>query len=940
MSLEPKSKAGAFEVCSACEGLGARGRFCVACAQCHGAGVFWVAPSGARYFWGENTRGGSLLAYHLRQKMRLALGVLTRVLTLTLLLYGLYFFLGRNFTWSAVQLSETSVFFDPFAGRLDWLWAGGKNLGKAMFSAWQERSVGALAFWAGLGGLMLLRYCKWLERGVGKPLRPFSAPLRAAWDPEESPFSHAQDISAYASSDTLDLLRLTLSLAYTRSTRPTPFHLGLALPHSAHFRRLLERAEINPAKWEEFLNEQISKQPSAALASREKLRAEVRLTVELKKLILRAWLEALRMGMERIEPEALAVALMDDERVTKFFHLHKLVAEDMRVITLWMRSQREAKRQRADSALRAHKVTNRAWTSRVTPDLDRFSYDLTHVARSGELGYVVKRERELGELMRILSRSGLNNALLLGDEGSGRDSIVKNLASLMVCDAVSPALQDKRLVVLDTTMLMAGASLEGELELRLSRLIGDLAGSANIVLYLPDLHNLTLAGSERDFDAAKILAPVLSTATFQVIGSTDFVNYHRYIEPRADLAGSFEIVRVEELSDAESLKVLAISAGLIERNEAVFVTYGALQSALRLSKRYINNRLLPGKAVDLLAETVAEVKRRGGTAVREEDVAGIVTDKTGIPVSDAPDVEAVKLLHLEERLHQRVIGQDNAVKEVAAALRRARVGMKKLNRPVGSFLFLGPTGVGKTELAKALAEVYFGSETAMIRLDMSEYQTVETVEKILGSDESASATERGGYLTEAVKHRPFSLILLDEIEKAHRQVLNIFLQVLDDGRLTDSLGRTVDFTNTIIIATSNVGSEQVAKVFVQEGDNARLLEMLSPYMLQHFSPEFLNRFTAQIVFHSLSEEDIRQILFLQLEKIAANLYAAQGIKLILEAGALSYLAKIGYSAEYGARHLERTLQEKLENLIAVRVLSGEIKRTDTLRVSAEDLNKL
>jgi ATP-dependent Clp protease ATP-binding subunit ClpA len=388
---------------------------------------------------------------------------------------------------------------------------------------------------------------------------------------------------------------------------------------------------------------------------------------------------------------------------------------------------------------------------------------------------------------------------------------------------------------------------------------------------------------------------------------------------------------------------LAIQAGMIEAREGVIMTYGAIKTAVELSKRYIPDRLLPGKAIDLLSETAVEVRRRGaGSVLRDEDVMEVITEKTGIPLTNINANEAEKLLQLEENLHSRVIGQEQAIKSVASAIRRVRVGMKMQNRPVGTFLFLGPTGVGKTELAKALAEVYYGDENAMIRLDMSEYQTVSSVEKLIGYSSSDSGdTGSGGILTEAVKHKPFSLILLDELEKANKNVLNVFLQVFDDGRLTDNLGRTVDFTNCIIIATSNAGSAATRKIFVDEKtDNARIFEMIEPYLLQFFAPEFLNRFTDKIIFRSLTQQDLSSIARLQIKNLAARLDKAQGIKIDISEDAISYLVDAGYSAEYGARYLQRTMQEKLENLIAVKFLKGDIKRGQTFRIEAEDLKSL
>ncbi|NCU27688.1 ATP-dependent Clp protease ATP-binding subunit, partial [Candidatus Nomurabacteria bacterium] len=355
----------------------------------------------------------------------------------------------------------------------------------------------------------------------------------------------------------------------------------------------------------------------------------------------------------------------------------------------------------------------------------------------------------------------INRAVARKREGSGRTSIVRSLANRMVHDEVLPTLRDKRLVVLDIGALVSGARAGGDLELRIREVLEDMGKSGNIILYIPDIHNIAAAGSGEGFDASKVLAPILSQNLFQIIGSTDYINYHRYIESRSDFAESFDVIKVEELSEEDTLKVVAINAGLIEAQEGVIMTYGAIKKAVELSKRYITDKLLPGKAVDLLAETAVEVRSRGeGAFLRDEDIMKVITEKTGIPLNNINFNEAEKLLNLEGDLHERVIGQEAAVKSVASAIRRVRVGMKMQNRPIGTFLFLGPTGVGKTELAKALAEVYYGSENSMIRIDMSEYQTVESVEKLIGYSSENSEYGLGGILTEAVKKQPFSLILL------------------------------------------------------------------------------------------------------------------------------------------------------------------------------------
>ncbi len=915
------------------------------CPNCAGGGVFLRVRGAGDYYWGQDIQGSYSFLRSLGRAFKSSAQILSYSLALLSLIYGLYFIVSNNGDFwtdykenmAALKLADGDVSGFFFAA----IYYFCLGIFEAFGVIFRERGFGPLFFWTGIAGAMYLYYfAKTFDVSrkeinfKGKEFSPF-------FDDNPVPLKNPVDISSFASVSTMEILKKSLDLAHDRVQIPGAFHLGKVLLEEDGVRLLLKRLEIDTKAFGSYLEESIGNLPQDG---RYQQKQGTVMSPEMKKMAISALYESLIAGFDMIEPEALFLSLLCHPELEKYFHDRKLDVEDIRSAVLWTRQLgniRVPSRSNRPQKVR-HVIMNKAWTARTTPELDQFSYDLTDRARSGLTGPVVGRSRELDELMRILERTSQNNALLIGEEGSGRTTIVKALANRMIHDEVLPTLRDKRLVVLDITALVAGVRAGGDLEMRVQKVLEDLGRGGNIILYIPDIHNLAAAGSAEGFDASKIVSPLLSQGLFQIIGSTDYRNYRRYIEPRSDFAGSFDKVKVEEMSEEDALKVLSIQAGYIESREGVMITYGALRAAVEFSKRYLPDRLLPGKAIDLLSETAVEVRRRGkGQTLRGEDVAKIVTEKTGIPLESINSSEAEKLLSLEDGLHKRVIGQDQAIKAVASAIRRVRVGMKMQNRPIGAFLFIGPTGVGKTELAKALAELYYGNEEAMVRLDMSEFQTVESVEKLIGySSESEEGTNVGGILTEAIKHNPFSLLLLDELEKAHKNVLNLFLQVLDDGRLTDNLGRTVDFTNTIIIATSNAGSKEISKIFIDEKtDNGRILEMLEPYLLQYFTPEFMNRFTDKIVFRSLTPQDMLQIAKLQIKGLAKRLDEAQGIRIELTDEAVSYLAEVGYSAEYGARYLQRTMQERLENLIAVEFLKGNIKRGDIFRIEAEQLKQ-
>jgi len=637
--------------------------------------------------------------------------------------------------------------------------------------------------------------------------------------------------------------------------------------------------------------------------------------------------------------------------------------------------------------------------------LDRFSKDLTGAAAEGKLDPVIGREDEIQRVIQILSRRTKNNPVLIGEPGVGKTAVAEGLAQLIASGGVPETLTGKRLVALDLSGMVAGTKYRGEFEERIKAAIDEVKADGGIILFIDELHTLVGAGAaEGAIDAANIIKPALGRGEMQIIGATTLNEYRKHVEKDAALERRFQPVTVDEPSAQDAVKILKGLRGRYEDHHNLKITDEALEAAVKMSSRYINDRYLPDKAIDLVDEAASRVrldKRRVPPDIRElesqrerlssqkdeavqnqdferaaelrdrenevaetigharrcwekvrsgdsgsvgpEDIAAVVSGWTGIPVTSITQDESERLLKIEERLHRRVVGQNDAVSAVARALRRGRVGMKDPKRPIGSFLFLGPTGVGKTELCKALAEAMFGDENAMIRVDMSEYMERHTVSKLIGSPPGYVGYDEGGHLTEKIRRKPYAVLLFDEIEKAHEDVYNIMLQILEDGMLTDSQGRRVDFKNTIIVMTSNAGARNITEKrtklgFVACGENngADEYEQIKAAVMEEvkriFKPEFLNRIDELIVFHKLGKEEIRDICRKMLEAVKERASSA-GVAIEIDESAVEMLAEKGYDPVYGARPLRRVIQDTVEDKAAEGMLDGAIRSGDAVTVT-------
>lgn len=695
----------------------------------------------------------------------------------------------------------------------------------------------------------------------------------------------------------------------------------------------LRRLGVSPEAFMRMIDELLASEEGKRVVSQEELMKEA------ETLAVHAFYAARATEERFVEPRSFFAALAAHRAspLPRLFGLYEIRAEDAVEAVVFGRFRKTFTGLRRLPAVLggfAHRTRtlrkramNRAWTARPTPTLDQYGTDLTGLARAEQVGFLIGHEKEFEHLLQILARPGKPNALLVGDPGVGKSTMIAHLAFRIIKDRVPPALFDKRLIELHVGSLVGDATPE-EATGRMKAIAEEITTAGNIVLSIPNVYELFRAhragGSSLGggVDPIDIILPILGNEAIPVIAESFPKEFKQIIELRADFMEQFEVVEVEEITPAEATRFLTYTSLLLEREFGLVVTFRAVRKAVELAHRYFSARVLPGSALDLLKQALAKAAAEDAKELQESHLIAVAERQSKVPIEAAGEGEAKKLLNLESIIHERLINQEAAVQAVSRALREYRSGLSRRGGPIASFLFVGPTGVGKTELAKILARVQFGATSAMHRFDMSEYQTKDSTARFIGNPDGS----RTGALTDAVRAVPYSLILLDEFEKADADILNLFLQVFDDGRLTDSLGRTVDFTNTIIIATSNAHSDFIKKEIEKGRTSEDIAEELKKKLTTYFKPELLNRLSSISVFRNLTPQEVERIAALLLEEVAATLREAHGVDLVIDPSATKRVAELGWSPVFGARPLRQVISEHVRGVLAEKILRRDIAR--------------
>jgi ATP-dependent Clp protease ATP-binding subunit ClpC len=903
-SLTPKTLA--FITCSACNGSGTFGKS--ACPHCAGYGVGAFFDNHFLYF--EHRLSTSLIRSRAIKKV---VDTVINTIAYLLFLSGLV-----TLGWWMYTSGHLITFFtDPTLQSLKTI------------NFWGQKSNFLLLFWISLipGLFIFYRLSRFKEN------QPHILPLSYSFNKSVAPTATWEDIKSSKIKkinvrEGSDEVMLTiyeqaylLAKKFKHNNIEALHFFAVAIFCSRQVRELIDRLSIDEKKLTAGFEHQ--------LVNHEKTSTHVNFGKEAKEIIIEAYVSAKLNSRRSISALDILIPSFDrDPKISELFFDLEADRTKLENGVLWLQLATQLQENnllyRKMARFKPSSNMDRAYTALATPLLDHFSYDWTLAAKWGRVDLCLEREKEIRKIFDTVEK-GQNGLILVGPRGVGKSTIVGGLAQKMVLEDVPKLFQDKRLIEVDLARLIGGLD-SAEAEERLLDVIGEVARARNIILYIKDIEKIMgiSSGNEGSLDLAGVLADAISRGLIFCVASVTNENYQKYVE-KTLLGSLLAKIDVMEPDSNTAIRMVESKINQIENEYGVYFSYNSLAEVVNLTSRYLHDTYLPGKAMSVLESVAVSVARQENKIVDREAIATVITELTHIPVTKLTENESEKLLHLEKRIHERVVGQEEAIEMVSAALRRARVELRENKRPIANFLFLGPTGVGKTELAKAVTSVYFGKEEYMIRIDMSEYQNSDAVNKMIGSPEGVT-----GYLTEAVRKMPFSLILLDEIEKAHPDILNLFLQVMDDGRLTDGQGKTIDFTNSIIIATSNIGSVLIQETVREEGNLDELKEQLvNTELVKSIHPELINRFDGVIIFKPLTSDEVIAITKLLLRSVE-NMVTAKGYNFQISEAGIKELAQLGFHPEFGARPLRRLIQEKIEDSIATKILENALARRDTI----------
>ena len=898
--MEEKDKK-EFIICPKCGGSG-KNKLGASCLYCRGKGIGLFFNRNFLYF-GLRLGTAVIELNHLRKKIHLTINLISFAIGFTGLL-SLAFWVYK------VSLDAVDLH---------------------VFAFWQEQNIFILIFWLSLIADMFIYYRISEEERLKHKISPLTYSLKNKFIkiPKDwkslnlSKFKKIDVVGGYSDS-ALSVLEESFELAKKLGhDKIDPFHIFFSSFKDREVAACFSRLNINSEKLITKVKKHISLLPQGE--------SKIDFSLESKEMLIKAYTGAYNFGQKKVSPKNFIIPILETKGILKeILYDFEVDIDKIFNVILWfvinekqIESYKTFKKQ---ARFKPNSNMDRAYTSVATPILNSLGYDLTVAAKWGRLEYCVAREKEIEKIWQYLE-SGENGILLVGPEGVGKNTLISGIAQLMVKEDVPKFLQDKRLVELDAARLISGAT-PAQAQGRMMSVINEVIRAGNIILYIKDVENLIgiSSGEEESLDLSEVLSSALERRSIYCFASATNENYIKYIEGES-LGSAMAKLEVEEPKGNQAIQIIESKIGHFEGKYKVYFSYNAIEMVVELSEKFIHDKYLPSKAVKILEMVAVQVEKEKGenAIVSKEDIAKVIGEMTGIPATKISETEGQQLLKLEERIHERMVNQKEAVKMVAASLRRARTELRKGDRPISNFLFLGPTGVGKTELAKAVSQIYFGDEDYMIRVDMSEYQHPDSIKKMIG-DASGSK----GYLTEKVRKSPFSLVLLDEVEKAHLDILNLFLQVMDDGRLTDGQGRTIDFTNSIIIATSNAGAHFIQDEILKGSDIEFIkTSLINEHLNQIMRPELINRFDGVIVFSPLSRENVVDICKLMLKGIA-KLLEEKGINFETEEEGVRVLAQFGFDPKFGARPLRRLLQDRIEDSIANKILEGSLKRRDTV----------